>query len=448
MRTLRLSWALITIPRLFISLLAWPLLLGLMIVIAQAVITQFIISSAQQRSTAAMESKITRSADYNVGRVILFGDGKARPEPLICRWAAISGSEASATTIAGAADQKMITAVLEGPRSVECQPDRLDVALHVVDPDNFNPTPYLKIFRGNIDRLHLCRSCRPDVIIDTTRPVTETRILSVWGLLILHLVRFQEDSSAQLLEVLRGYDQVIDKFGTLLLLVPGFEDPIPIAKLAPITAVILNIAGLIVITLWLGLRAHRRVLDYFARSGALLPMVAACGQRAFYGALWLLTGIRVGAFVFAAVPLTIYGVGGVLKDDFSLESGFGSPMRMTLWLLALGSGLTLAALIGSISELKDRHSSVAFVYRFIPFVICLLGGIIWASSFLLPDATAQLTRVIITGIPLLGTIPIIIAPIFKPQIFALTLHSILTIVAIFALSRRNIRWFAAHLEEI
>ena len=54
----------------------------------------------------------------------------------------------------------------------------------------------------------------------------------------------------------------------------------------------------------------------------------------------------------------------------------------------------------------------------------------------------------LTGTPVLGIAPILIAPIFKPMVDVLTVHSILTILVCLYVLRANAHWFAAHLEEL
>jgi len=261
-------------------------------------------------------------------------------------------------------------------------------------------------------------------------------------------VQFNDDVNEQYLSVVKNFDKIKFRIGDISFHSSGFRNPVGVRMMYVAMAIVFNIALLIVITMWLALRAHRKVLDYFARSGALLPMVAATGKGVFYAALWILTFFRVGAFLFAAVPLTIYGFAEILRKD-QVTSVFGSDyVALLLWIIAIVTSLGLATLISSISELKQRHQFLSFVYRYLPIAVCAIGMLLWSASFIGDSENSGLFRSVMTALPILGMGPVLIAPIFKPNFDVLAVHTVLTsLVFLFAL-KHNARWFAAHLEDL
>lgn len=432
MKALQLVFALLRIPKLFASLLLVPLVIGLFLVYLQLFVTGLVLSQTKFDGKS-LEAMNKQRENFSVGRLLLYGDGAQRPELKVCRW--VTNIRSDGTTV-------------EGPGKVECQPDRLDVALHVLDPQAFQSSQFEKAFQGHIDRLHICRTCHPDVIVDLTGLESVTTTKSVWGIVVISLITSNTEARKQFTEAVKEFDQLRALLGTLFLDAVGFTAPIQLTEMAGTLAVVFNIAGLIIVALWLALRAHRKILDYFARSGALLPMAAATGKRTFYLALWILTGLRVGAFLAAGVPLIILGFSEVIKD-FSLESlTQARGVNFPLWVVALLAGMGMATLIGSISELKHRHQFFSFLYRYIPLLFCSIGGLIWLVTFVFDGDVASWIRIFITSVPLIGLVPVIVAPIFPPQAAVLLMHTVLTVLLIVYVSRHNARWFAAHLEEL
>lgn len=426
MRSLRLALALLKIPRLFGSLFLFPLLISIIVVAMQIVFTVLMVQSISN-TTDPVERRIERTKDMNFGRLLLYGQGEPLPAMRLCRWREI---ERDGGTI-------------EVPPNRECLPGRLDIALHVADPASFDPTLYKSAFEGNVEQLHLCKQCRPDVVIAVGGRASRSEIRSIWGLVLVNMIRF---NPTQYVESLKEIEQVSGIFGERTLYLSGFDDPIEMDRTYTILALTMNLAGIIIIALWLALKAHRKVLDYFSHSGALLPMVAATGHGAFYGAIWFLTLARVGAFFGAALPMTYYGFIRLLeRDDLN---PFFFDARVVVWLITLTTSLALATLIASIAELKHRHSLLSFTYKYVPIVICFLGGIVWASTFLLESSGALLLRAATTALPLLGTAAVLLGPVFRPSTLTLSIHLTTSVVLLVLALRYNSRWFAAHLEEI
>lgn len=428
----RLALALARIPKLFASLFLIPLFLSLLLVYGQLVVTGIFIRTLSQ-DPESVETTLKQMKHENFGRKLIYGESKELPPLKLCRWIPVTGPEG---------------ATGEAPPSADCAPDKLDVALHVPDPQTFATEEYEKIFNGNVERLHICRTCHPHVVINVGATENKTSVYSIWGLVVLSLVQFNDDVNEQYVKVVKNFDKIKFKIGDISFYSPGLRHPVGVRTMYVSMAIVFNIALLVVVTMWLALRAHRKVLDYFARSGALLPMVAATGKGVFYAAIWILTFLRVGGFLVAAVPMTIFGFQEIMrKDQINVVFG-GDFAALALWAVAIVSSLGLATLISSISELKQRHQFLAFMYRYLPITVCAIGMLLWSLSFISDSDFTGVFRNAMTSLPILGMGPVLIAPIFKPNFDVLAVHTFLT-AALFAVAlRHNARWFAAHLEDL
>ena len=428
----RLAFALTCIPRLFATLFLIPIILSLLLVYAQLIATGLVVRSLSQ-DQKSLESGAKQLRSQSMARQLVYGDSKELPPLRICRWIDVTAADGT---------------VFEKPPVPECAPDKLDAALRVVDPEHFAVAPYQEMFSGNVERLHVCRTCQPHVVIGIGPEGNTTQVYSVWGLLILSLVQFNDAVSEKYAKVFEGFDQVQDQLGHIKFFSAGFLNPIDIRGMKVSLVVVFNIALLIVMAMWLALRAHRKVLDYFARSGALLPMVAATGNNVFYGAIWILTGMRVLSFLAAAIPVTLFGLQEILTTDQVEGLFLGGLGAVALWLGTLIAGLALAALISSIAELKHRHSLLSFFYRYVPIVVCSLGMVVWSASFLSDAEVAGIIRNCIAVVPIVGMGPVLLAPVFEPPRSILLVHAILAFGMLYICLRHNARWFAAHLEDL
>jgi hypothetical protein len=247
--------------------------------------------------------------------------------------------------------------------------------------------------------------------------------------------------------VRRSIEEVKNRLGEIFLSIPEIDDTIGITALKGTLPIVFNVSLLVVISLWLALRAHRRVLDYFSRNDVLLPLAAACGKQRFYSAIWLLTGLRVGCFLITSVPLVFFGLNDVV-DEESLRAVRVSPGSGVMWVVALIATMALATVVGSISELKHRHSFVSFLYKLVPFAAAVLGAALWGFSFVMPSEAMGTVRLIVSAIPIVGIAPVLIAPATSLPVMSLALHALLATSAFVFILRRNARWFAAHLEEV
>lgn len=434
-RALKIAISFLMIPRLFLSLIFFPLLLSLLIVCGQLVMTGLFVQSIV-RDTGTRTEVIKDRNQKSLIRKIVYGSFDPLPEIIICRWAIDEEGD-------------------EVPPSEECSPDRLDVALHVKDPQNFDVTEYERIFNGNFERVHICKSCQPDIVISLlSEKGPESMVLSTVGIGLVRLSVYHQHVQERYIKAAEELGRTIELFGDVHLNLPGFRAPIKITGLNESVVGLMNISMLIVIALWLAVRAHRNVLDYFVRNGALLPMVSSTGKQAFYASIWIITGARVLAFLGAAIPVVVLWFFSVGSKDGLLHQFGGNALEFSLWLIAICFSFGLATIIASIAELKHRHTVINFTYRYLPLLFCFLGAALWMLSFIfdgsgvVAESAPATFRAITAAIPIIGLAPVLVAPIFKPTLWVLVVHTLLSIIAILMITRYNSQWFAAHLEEI
>lgn len=426
--SLRLAVALARIPHLGRSLFLFPLILSLGIVISQLLLTGLLVRMTTI-SSSVQAKNVEIQTDHSPVRWLLYGSNARRPELRVCRWGDNKDSSGEAPP-AG------------------CNPDRLDVAIQVSDPKNFDASTYQRIFNGHIDRLHICKTCRPDVTIKPEGVgLTKSTAHSVFGLAILSLPYTNHDIGSRRVELLRVVEDIRSILGEISMSIPEISNTIGISALKSTLPITLNVALLVMTALWLALRAHRKVLDYLSRNDVLLPLAAACGKERFYSAIWILTIFRVGAFLAASIPIMYYGLSDILTTYVDSPTNI-TPLDFIIWLFALSSTLAVSTIIASISELQHRHALLSVCYRFVPIVIALTGAVAWSFSFILPYQSAGILRLIMSAIPVLGIAPILAAPVTNLPYFPMLLHGVLALLTMILLLRRNARWFAAHLEEV
>ena len=433
MSGLRLALSLLCIPRLFVSLLLFPLFLSLILIVVQLFATTFAIEAMSQ-TPEMLQKRIEHTDDNNFVRKFIYGDGKRLEKITVCRWTSHTDENGEQFD--------------NPPLTAECAPDRLDAAIHVDNPETFDPTPYSELLLGNFERLHICRQdCTPDVIITLRGDEIFSHAYSFPGLVLLNQAYFDEPVQSEYVKLVEDRYRIKNLIGTQFLHADGYTDGIQLNNVGYEIGLLVNIAGIIVIGLWLAIKAHRKVLDYFSRSGALLPMVAAMGKREFYSAIWMVTLLRVGAFLLASVPATFMLFNG-LGDENAWGGIFEKDIgHFLLWLVTLVISFAFAAIVASIADLKHRHNLFAFAYRYLPLALAVVGGFLWAFSFLLGDGYG-LVRDIIISIPILSMGPIIVVPLFQPNLNLLVINALLTVILTLFLVRANSRWFAAHLEDL
>lgn len=432
MKTFRIIFALLRVPRLFASLLLFPLLGALIVVGTQLLLSGSALRQINKSQKESLHEEIkSEDKDWQFLRAILYGSGSPLPDPKLCIWTKPEESHKP-----------------EQPPSEECAPDRLDIALHVSEDSRIEPLEYLKMIKGNAQRLHICESCKPDLELFVSSQGNSTKAHSTYGLMLYALLLMDKELSQQFKELKIKREDLKDKLGDVFFFLPELKSAIAVSSLQISLVFILNITALVVISLWLGLRAHRKVLDYFSKSGALLPMVAATGKTPFYLALWGITALRVAVFLVASVPLLLVVLGSASEQE-SVFSTIGLNFwELAIWLIALLSSMSLATLIASISDLKGRHELLSVAYKIIPLFLSALGALVWASSFFATTESAGIFRSILSMLPIFGMGPIILAPVIQPKIYILLIHILSSAGLVWFLMRRNAHWFAAHLEEL
>lgn len=431
MKPLLLAFSLIRVPRLFCTLLLWPLVIGVFVAITQVVFSSLFLHVMEE----SPDDYAARVEGTDVGvtwlQEELYQSDQPLGPPLICRW--IVGSNGD-----------------EYPPTRECAIDPLDVTVEVENPETFDAAPHAEFFNGATRRIHLCRSCGKDVRIRTINGEIQAHVFSLKALGVLALADVNADKGVNphYIEARRQVEKYHDLTGTIFLHPPGFDRPVNISKTSKTMVMVVNTAFIVLITLWLSLVGHRKVLQYFARNDALLPLVAACGKETFYSALWIITLIRVGFFLLASVP-TAYISYRVAVPDELLNVFLGEQNgEFLLWVTGIVSSLSAFTIIASIAELKHRHSLLSFAYKYLPMLLCLAGTALWTVSVFSSGSGWWWVQHVIASLPLVGLSPMILAPIFRMSPTIIALHAMFASVLVVVCLRFNSRWFAAHLEEI
>lgn len=432
-RPFHIACSLLRIPHLGISLFLVPIIASVLIVVGQLVITGVLIRSAATTGALIDADSITRNEgarrESNPVRALLYGSGARRPPIHVCRW-----------------NSSRVTPEIEAPPTPECHPDRLDVALNVRDPARFQVEHYVELFDGQVDRLHVCERCSPDVVISIIEGETaRTRVYSVYGLAVL-LLSFvpKEGLRTERQAELHSTEQYV---GEVSMFMPESSRFIPLSMTNIAIPLTLNLVPLVIVTAWLALRAHRKVIHYFARNDVLLPLVAATGKRDFYGALWLLTATRVGIFLVASLPLVCMGLRDIVGKDFFRQLS-GQASELLVWGFALIPSIWLSTSIASLADLRRRETFFSIAYRYFPISLAFVGGIAWMGSFIVASDAAATFRAILLGVPILGISPMLIAPITEPIEGWLIVHGVLSALLLRRVTRVSSSWFGAHVEEI
>lgn len=428
MKAIRLAFSFIRVPGLFASLLMWPLVLGVFAGIGQVAISGIYIhfvtqSSAEYKAQVEEENQV----DALIRRWV-YGSDKKLDSPIICRWH--NGVQ---------------------PADPSCSLHPFDVVIRSADPDSFAVEDYKAYYNGAIQRIHICQNCSSNIQIEGA-PAPEgkkpkTIITSLKALAVMLNVESERgrDLDEHFVSARTDLDKIKQMRGEMVLVPAGFVGSVDITETAKTMLLIINISFLILIGTWISLKAHRRVLDYFARNDALLPLVAACGKRDFYLALWWITLMRVAAFLFAVVPATYYVYSELIPGE-TLKQLIGNPFDFVLWVLTITISLTALTLIASISELRHRTSWVSFLYKYAPFIVWLIGSVLWGIFIFVNGTTAY--QNIIASIPVFGLSAIILSPIIKANQTVILAHALLSMLLALVIIRLNSRWFAAHLEEL
>ncbi len=428
MRPIILAFSFIRVPKLFISLLLWPMVIGIFVSFVQTFLSLGYIGIVKESAPEFAKRINKREAEDIWISQVLFGTDRLGPLN-VCRWIMRNGQEE--------------------PPSEACRVRRYDVAVQVYSPETYNADDYRKLFDGSTRNLHICRSCSADITISKSEDKIVSQVHGLTPIAVYMLAYSSQELliNSHYVNAKATVDYIKDISGTILMKASGVPTPINFTEASNTMILIINTSAITIVALWLSLKGHRRVLDYFARNSALLPLVAACGTRTFYSSLWIITLIRVTCFLLAVIPTTIL----VFLDAVPIETRsvfMKSGPQFLLWLVGIVASLSSLAIIASIAELKHRHSWVSFLYRYIPLVLCFIGSSIWFYCVFHEGVVTRGIQHAIACLPVLGISPVLLSPLIELDTSTIALHSLFAAMLVIAVLRLNSRWFAAHLEEI
>jgi hypothetical protein len=427
MNPFRIAFAFIKIPRFFVALLFWPMVIGVVIAIVQAMASSLYVNLSSETVEQYQNRVLSDSYETNWVRERLFQTAKDLPPLQICIW---ENQQA------------------DPPCSIE----PYDIVIRKQHPSETEIENLTNFFEGSTRNIHFCIDCSSEIII--TPPEREgqevtTRIFGFSAIGVYFLTDHAKRNLANqhYIEAKETIEVFKEAIGTIYLQPAGLKYPINITHGTKVMILVINAALIAIITLWLTLKGHRKVLDYFSKNGALLPLVAACGKECFYASLWIMTILRVGFFLLTVLPATILLYLLSIPEE-THRIFFKSPAEFSIYLFGLIAGLSCIGIIGSIAELKQRYSLVSFSYKYLPLILCLVGTALWSLCIFIPGDGPRIVRTIISAIPVVGITPVLVSPLIALEQTVLSIHSILSSLLVLVLFRYNASWFAAHLEEL
>jgi hypothetical protein len=431
----KLTISLIAIPRLFASLFLLPLVLGVTLVGIQTGFSLLAVKTTERPEKKEVKKQVANAEkdDYPIRRLLL-GNSDYLKHLQICDWRPYTG---------------VIDEELPGEFQNKCAVYQYDVVINSIVISKIPTETFESFFKGNFRAIHICDDCKSDIRItykDNKAIATEIHSLPAYILLAMTTSpgRRSEEFNAS-----RKNIDLLDRLtGSIYFYAHGFKRPADTGDLAKSIVLLTNIAFLILGALWLSLKSHRKVLDYFSDNAVLLPLVASCGKNVFYSSIWVLTVLRVLFFLTASIPIVWLSIRQIIKGKLGDLLYYGDIFSFSGWLTCNVCSLAVAVLIGSIAELQHRKLLVSLFYRFVPFFVALFGGIVWGISFFYVGEASGVVRNIIASLPLLGTLPLLVAPVLPPPEIVLICNLLLNVALITILLRANSRWFAAHLEEL
>lgn len=410
------------------------MVVGVFVALGQLLVSTAFIGFVSETPADYQKRVTTKSEESRLIRNILYGkEGDLAPLK-ICRWTASKPLEEQAP-------------------GADCQIGPFEVAYQVDDPLSFNATELTSYLQGSTPKLHLCRNCRAAITITNKdgRLVSDVKGLRALGVFMLSDAQKTTDASSDYVSAKVTARENLEKFrkigGTILLHPAGFTHAINVSEATKTMLLIINTAVIAIVALWLSLKGHRKVLDYFAKNGALLPLVAACGNKQFYNAIWLVTLLRVAFFLLSVIPPTLLLFLRLIPEE-TLAVFVPSAPDFILWLLSMLSGLACLAIIASIAELKQRHCLASFLYRYVPLLLAFLGTVVWFGAVFSESPYAWAVQQLISALPVLGISPVLLSPLFPLSSTILGVHSVVAAFLVLYVMHRNSKWFAAHLEEI
>lgn len=437
MNSLKIALSFLKEPRFALYILFGPLFVGLILTFFQAIFT-FSAFEAEKNKSEDVKERLDKKVQSKFIRSILYDSEEEFGELSVCRWQ-VEGK-----------DEKGL--LVEVPPRTGCTLDSFDISIRSSSPDTFDTAEYEEVFSGSIQQLHICRFCEAGVImypeLDEEERYSEAKTpLAAWlfRLAALENQKLQE----KVLDTVEHRDKLKNLKGDIVVWTKDKSIKVNTGNFPGDSLIILNTAAFVVVSLWLGLKSHRKVLDYFQRSGALLPLVAALGKKDFYLAVWALTLARLGMFLIPTLPMLILIFNSVLSGDNLDTSLKGEFLFTAFWILSSICSLGFLTILGSIAELKHRSSYLVVLYRYLPLFACLFGTAVWVVGTLFVDGWLfDLIRYLVAMAPILGLGALIVAPIMKLPVWVLIAHSALSLFCTSLIIKRNSEWFASHLEEI
>jgi hypothetical protein len=432
MQSLRLTWYLLRVPKLFISLILFPVLLSIVIIVIQLISSALFLSYIHTSDTKRIEQNLDLPRRQSWFRKELLKSDDYAENLTVCYWEN-SRSNKSYSLL---------------KKKIGCQIERYDIVIHPAVLKNRNEYEYIKLFLGLFRKVHICTDCISDIVISNSDGANQVDFRSLFALSLFSAVHVTDDYRSNYVRALKSVNNLEDLIGEKYLKLTGFIQTTKISTLASSLVLVANISIFILICLFLSLKAHRKVLDYFSHSGALLPLVAASGKNNFYLTIWSLTIFRVLAFTITALPLSIVILSGSTEESLLKLLFQGDIFLLILWLVTIITSLTLTTIIASLAELKTHSSLLSIKYKVIPLMICLLGGIVWTVTFIYETPVTYFLRDLIMTLPLFSIPGLLLCPVFAPHPLSLTINIILTLCFTIFTINRNARWFGSHLDEI
>ncbi len=419
MSSLSIALAFLRVRKLFASLFLWPLLIGLGIAFFQISVSVMFLSALEETADEYMERATKDNKEDQVLRSILLGSTINTDSPRICT------------------------------EQDTCAVNPLDLSLSVTESANLDIEKYSSFFSSLVNTIHVGHTCKTDLCVevhDEKEAISHVSTLSALGIYHLAQAKKQKEVKRHEYSARQEIEASEELVGDIFLFPRNSYRPIKITDSEKTFVFVMNIALIMLITIWLTLKAHKKILHYFSANGALLPLVAACGKQAFYRALWYLTFFRVLCFLLASVPASLafilFGTREIYLVDIVEE-----PLCFVLWVIALLATITLAALIGSLMELKVRHSAFSFLYTFLPLSFAFFGTLLWLGTLFITGTISVILQHVIISLPIAGVSPIILYPLVKMNPIFLVIHASLCLVCILILFKKNTDWFSAHLGE-
>lgn len=197
---------------------------------------------------------------------------------------------------------------------------------------------------------------------------------------------------------------------------------------------------------WLGIKSHGKVINYFARNDALQPLIASLGLREFYGAIWILTLVRVA--VFAGFYLVaMYQARPVMGFDLLFETVFRSDFLFLLgWLFVLFLQFAIIAMLVSLAEIsRDARATIFLVYS--PLLTILIGLFVGLGTLTVDSLQLSALREFLLAMPLVSLMPHFLTPIVPCETYVLVMNIFASVIFLLVITRRNTMVFgySAHL---